>query len=224
MEKNCKLEIILKGDGWMVIKKPAGFLTTNEGVANKAVLSVENWLEDRGWGEKLVRRGVVHRLDKGTSGLVIVAEDEPTLDWLKKQFRNRLVIKKYVALVEGEAVGGEIVMPVGRLKGLGRFGVVINGRLAETVFMVKNRYFYRDRKYTLMEVWPKTGRTHQIRVHFSYLGWPIAGDRLYGGHGLLGLERQFLEAAELSFIDRQGNKVVAKSDLSADLVEVLKQL
>lgn len=191
-----EIKIIHEEAEFLLLDKPAGWVTTSEGVG--VVESLENWLRLRKKID-LPRAGLVHRLDKGTSGLVLVAKNQASLINLQKQFKQRTVIKIYWALVEGEAVAtGQIEMPIKRSV-FSKFAVDPDGRMAISRFVRIEKYKMEGRNYSLMEVRLMTGRTHQIRVHFSYLGWPLAGDRVYGGKILLGMNRPFLHAKSLGF-------------------------
>jgi 23S rRNA pseudouridine1911/1915/1917 synthase len=145
------------------------------------------------------RPGIVHRLDRDTSGLLVVAKSDVAQASLMAQFGQRAVDKGYLALVRGAAPAarGRIEAPVGRHpRDRQRMAVVAGGRDATTDYEVLGA----AGGYTLMHLAPRTGRTHQLRAHLAYLGLPIAGDLRYGGGpGPAGLHRQFLHAAELAF-------------------------
>ena len=198
--EKLSLKVIYEDDDLIVIDKPAGVVVhpTNDHTSGTVV----NWLLDhlKGFDKDFTedsRPGVVHRLDKGTSGLLVIAKNPPAAEKLKKQFSRRMVKKKYLALVSGE-----LVKPFGTIKGkIGRdsrsfqkFAVREDGKEAETEY----RLFQRYPGASLLEVYPRTGRTHQIRVHLSSIGKPIVGDKLYGGK--TALNRPFLHAAALSFL------------------------
>jgi 23S rRNA pseudouridine1911/1915/1917 synthase len=222
MEEEVK--IIFEDSGTMVVDKPAGLVTTNEGRMGDH--SLESWSKER--GNNVERGGVVHRLDKNTSGLIIIAKNDQCWLKLKKQFHDRLVEKTYVALVPGGGPGvGQINMPIGRRRvELGKFGVSEEGRAAFTSFKVVGRYkdVSSGKIYSLVEVKIKTGRTHQIRVHLSFLKLPIVGDRLYGGEKIEGLSRQFLHAKTIRFSNPVNNSIVdLESELASDLAAVLNR-
>src|SRR5437588_5360419 len=156
------------------------------------------------------RPGIVHRLDKGTSGLLVVAKSEAAHENLADQFRAREVFKSYVALVHGqfEKRNGQIDQPIARdPRNRTRMAIVRGGREALSLFRVRRRF---DR-FTLLDVELKTGRTHQIRVHLAWLKHPVVGDEVYGGGrdktvvdpqirgAIAKLNRQFLHAAQLGF-------------------------
>ncbi|MBU3979567.1 RluA family pseudouridine synthase [Patescibacteria group bacterium] len=181
------------------------------------------------------RGGVVHRLDKETSGVLILAKNPEAFGLLQKQFKERMVKKTYVALTHGRIVPveGEINIPVGRLPwNRMRFGVVPGGRESVTFYKVIAYYHDRNRKeyYSYVELLPKTGRTHQIRVHLKYLGYPIFSDFLYAGRKIAKKDRKilnrfFLHAVKISFIHpRTGEEVCFESKLPEELEVVLKQL
>ncbi len=181
------------------------------------------------------RGGVVHRLDKETSGVLILAKNPDAFAAIQRQFKERVVKKIYTALAHGKIVPreGEISIPVGRLPwNRMRFGVVPGGR--ESVTFYKVRVYYQDNEgkesYSYVELSPKTGRTHQIRVHLKYLGCPIFADFLYAGRKTAKkdrkiLNRVFLHAAKISFVHpKSGEEVHFESPLPADLESMLEQL
>lgn len=179
------------------------------------------------------RGGIVHRLDKETSGIILVAKTEDSFIELLRQFREREVEKTYTALVHGKMtpVEGEISVPVGRLPwNRKRFGIVAGGRDATTEYKVLNYYNMKNEPLTLLNLKPKTGRTHQIRVHLKYLNKPIFADELYGGRKVSRedrklLSRQFLHASSISFNHPStGERLFFESPLPSELSEVLSKL
>lgn len=220
-----------------VVEKPAGVVTHPSHTHKKGTLVnglLARWPEVREVGEDPMRPGIVHRLDKETSGLLVVAKNQPTFEWLKKQFQDRTVAKTYTALVSGKLAKneGEIVVPIGRLKAkqiaisgvrTKAFGSANKSRNASTGF--KNLGFYDG--FTLIEAYPKTGRMHQIRVHFKHIGHPLAGDKIYASKKVLEtlpLKRHFLHASALSFPLPDGKIASFSSPLPADLKKVLQGL
>jgi 23S rRNA pseudouridine1911/1915/1917 synthase len=169
------------------------------------------------------RDGVVHRLDKGTSGLMVIAKNAQTEEALQKEFQERKVQKAYLALIEGviEPEEGEVDIPIGRdERNRERMAVTENGKSAQTEYLTLKKY----KSYSLLELKPKTGRTHQIRVHLSAIGHPILGDVKYGGKQGIS-PRIFLHAAKLTFSDpRTGQKMDFEANLPEDLEEVLASL
>jgi len=152
-----------------------------------------------------MRPGIVHRLDKDTSGIMLVAKTAPAHRSLSRQLRNRTITKKYLAVVRGlvELDEGLVELPVSHDKKDRRRMAVTDdddekGKTAVTYFKVIKRD--KPGNFTVMEVRPKTGRTHQIRIHLSHMGHPVLGDRLYGGPVIKGLSRQALHARSISFI------------------------
>jgi len=191
-----KINIIYEDNDKLVIDKLAGWVTTAEN--NKAEKNIEKWLAVHR-KINLDRQGIVHRLDKGTSGVLLVAKTQEALDKYKSLFKKRMVEKSYVALVCGDtSQEGEIKVPIGRSKYVfGKFAVGVDGKTAWTKFKRKEKKIINGKVYSLLDIDLKTGRTHQIRVHMAYMGWPIAGDRLYGGDMILGLNRPYLHAYRL---------------------------
>ena len=174
------------------------------------------------------RPGIVHRLDKETSGALIIARNSEAFDYLKSLFQEGKVKKVYLALVHGEVRGGSGIInkPIGLLGGSVKRTVHGGKMVKEAVTEYKVRQRYDD--YTLLEVSPKTGRTHQIRVHLASIGHPIVGDKLYGGkkekRAKLSLNRQFLHAYFLGFTDREGIRREFEADLPDELTEALKSI
>lgn len=216
-----EIKIIFENEFYLIVSKPAGITTTKE---KKGEL---NTLEDFLIGlrpNNLPRNGIIHRLDKGTSGLILMAKNKESFEALKSQFKNRTVKKKYYCLVGGEtSFDGSINWPIGRSKyGFGKFGVKVDGKEALTEFKLIERLKKDSKKYSLLEINLKTGRTHQIRVHLSHLRWPLVGDRLYGGETDI-LQRPFLHAFHLEFDDpKTGERMVFDLPLANDLNDHLK--
>ena len=180
------------------------------------------------------RSGIVHRLDKETSGALIVAKNSESFHSLQAQFKERKVGKRYIALSHGKVMSeGEISVPVGRLPwNRKRFGVLAGGREAKTFYKVKNYYENPKTKeiLSLLEIEPKTGRTHQIRVHLKYISHPIFGDFLYSGRKTSRddrkeLERVFLHAFEISFDHPKTlERLTFESALPQELLGLLEKL
>lgn len=229
-------KIIFEGRDLLVLEKPAGWVVNRaESVKGK---TLQEWLEKKfclGVGGGIGgRAGIVHRLDKETSGLLLVAKNEKVFLNLQKQFKARTVKKKYLALVYGVVKPGEGVIkaPVGRLPwDREKFGVVPGGREAETKYKVVGEYVSEDKeRYSLIEASPQTGRTHQIRVHLRHLGFPIVADNLYAGRkryrqGGKWCPRMFLHAAGISFSHPgTGKRVEFSLPLPQDLEKALGSL
>lgn len=170
-----------------------------------------------------VRPGIVHRLDKDTSGVMVVAKNKVAQLNLSAQLKSRRVLKKYLVLVKGHPSPeeGVIEAPIGRHpKDRKRMAVVPGGREARTLYKVRRRLD----GYTLVEATLQTGRTHQIRVHFSRMGWPVAGDPVYGMRTPC-LQRQFVHAFLLGFrLPSTGEYVEFRSELPVDLEEALEKV
>ena len=183
----------------------------------------------RGVGGKL-RPGIVHRLDKDTSGVLIVAKHDQAIRHLQRQFKHRTVEKTYVALLMGHLPEPEgfIEAPVGRHPThRKRMAVIPDGKMARTRWSVVQRLCDSDgRRYTLIEVGLLTGRTHQIRVHFRWLGYPLVGDETYGPRREpLDAPRQFLHARDLTLTHPvTEERMTFTASLPADLRAVLDQL
>jgi len=221
--ENIPIDIIYEDGDFLVINKKAGMVVhptqdhPSETLVNALLYHFGNL---PGIAETL-RPGIVHRLDKGTSGLLVVAKKVGALENLKNQFKSKKVIKKYLLLVGGrvEKNWGKIVDQISRHpKDPRRFTIDQSGKEAETSYTVLERF----KNATFLEVVPKTGRTHQIRVHLSHIGHPIVGDRLYGGKPLF---RIFLHSAYLEFTHPStGKRVSFESELPVDLQNILIKL
>lgn len=185
-----KLDVIYEDESLLVINKPAGLVvnlseTTKEGTLQNLILERYPRLFEESENSEFVKRsGIVHRLDKETSGVMVVAKDEGTFEDLKKQFQERQVEKEYIALVIGRVEENliEVNAPVARNpKNRLKVAVVRNGREAVTVIEKMREIKWQNMTATLVKVYPKTGRMHQIRVHLAALDHPVVGDNLYAG-------------------------------------------
>ena len=236
--ENIPIDIVYEDDTLVVVNKPAGLVVhpapgTPSGTLANALAFHFQQLASGGTG---VRPGIVHRLDRDTSGLLVVAKTETALENLSDQFRDRKVFKSYVALVHGRVLAnsGKIDQPLARdPSNRTRMAVVRGGRSALTLYRVRRSF---DR-FTLLDVELKTGRTHQIRVHLAWLKHPVVGDETYGGGRdntiqdarlraqIRNLNRHFLHAEKLAFTHPKTNEVVKfESPLAAELSEILRVL
>ena len=227
-----EVPVVHADDHVIVVDKPAG-LVVHPGSGNPTGTLVNGLLArfpdlaTSGAGDE-ARPGIVHRLDKGTSGLLVVARTAVAYDSLVAQLKRRAVDRRYVALVWGrvEAPSGLIEAPVGRAESdRTRMTVSARGRPARTRFEVRERYS-SPAPTTLVECRLETGRTHQIRVHFAAIGHPVVGDQRYGGtRGDLPAPRPFLHAYRLGFDHpASGERLELDSPLPDDLEEHLVRL
>jgi 23S rRNA pseudouridine1911/1915/1917 synthase len=232
-----EINIVFEDKNLLVIDKPAGIIVFREDKASQKTLInllVEKYKNLKNVGEA-PRYGIVHRLDKDTSGLLLVAKNNETLFFLQGQFQQRKVIKKYIALVSGEIKNekGIIDTLIGRgQKDRKKQKVYLpfepnakGKRKAFTKYRVLKRFVdKKQNKYTLIEAEIKTGRKHQIRVHFQYLNHPIAGDKTYSFKNQIApecLKRQFLHAVYLKIkIPGSGEKEF-ESNLPENLTKTL---
>ena len=220
------LSVVYEDGDLLVIDKPAGLAVhpSPGHYSHTLVNGVLAHCDDLSGigGEK--RPGIVHRLDKDTSGLIIVAKNDAAHVSLAEQLKERKVEKTYIALVEGLVTlpEGRIEAPIGRdAKHRLRMAGVENGRDARTTYRVLREVGHR----TLLEVRPHTGRTHQTRVHLASIRHPITGDRLYGRRGDAPVARQFLHAQKLSFQHpRTGERLELEAPLAEDLQQALDEL
>jgi 23S rRNA pseudouridine1911/1915/1917 synthase len=229
------LDVLYEDEDVIVVNKPAGMVVHGGAGAARGTL-VNALLYHFGTLSSLggnLRPGIVHRLDRGTSGAMVVARNDVAHRVLAEQFRSRAVSKTYVALLHGRMArdAGTIERPISRdpqrrTRMTARLG---RGRVSQTDW----RVLLRLRNFTLIEARPRTGRTHQIRAHFAASGHPLAGDTLYGaplqvragGASLRPLGRVFLHAACLSFAHpRTGAAIEVRAPLDPGLREYLNEL
>jgi 23S rRNA pseudouridine1911/1915/1917 synthase len=234
------IPVIYEDNELLIVNKPAG-ITVNSADTTKNETTVQDWAEEKigiknhegknkekikfgeeGWDPKddfYHRGGIVHRLDKETSGVLILAKTPESFVHMLGEFRERITKKVYLSLAHGEIKPeeGEISVPVGRLPwNRNRFGILPGGRESKTLYKVIANYKNGKTKETLtyLELYPQSGRTHQIRVHLKYINHPVFGDFLYAGRKTaradrLILPRVFLHAAKISFNHPTTNKEVS---------------
>lgn len=228
-------KIIYQDDSLFVIDKPAGWIV-NEASTVKNQPTIQSWL-NRNFQFPIsnnpdMRYGIVHRLDKETSGVMLIAKTKDTFEKLQAEFKNREVQKTYIALLHGKLEGeGTIEAEVGRLPWRrDRFGILAGGRKSVTNYKVIEFIKGERGGYSLVEFYPKTGRTHQIRVHAKHIGHAIVSDEFYAGRKTARNDRKFcprlfLHAAAIKFIHPETRKEVEfKSPLPEDLQTTLDVL
>jgi 23S rRNA pseudouridine1911/1915/1917 synthase len=243
MAEDIPLDIVYEDDDLAVINKPAGMMVhlgagATEDKRNRGTLvnAVLHHLASLSSVSGDLRPGIVHRLDKQTSGLIVVAKNDEAHRKLAAQFARREVKKTYVALVHGRVQGERGTVsksisrdPVRRIRMTTRLP---SGRPAITHYRVARRIDTAFGKFTLLEVKIETGRTHQIRVHLASLGYPVVGDATYGAPRqiqgaaeAMSLQRNFLHAAELELRHpRTGENIALKSELPEQLQAFLAKL
>jgi len=227
--ENIPLDIIFENDDLIVVNKPAGMVVHpaaghNSGTLVHAVLGYEPDIEGIG-GEE--RPGVVHRLDKETSGLIVIAKNDKAHRWLQDQFRLRKVDKTYIALVDGKppTPSGRVDAAIGRDPSHRKKMAIVSeskGRAAVSEYKTLETF----PQHTLLEFHPLTGRTHQIRLHCAMLGCPIVGDEIYGKKkSSLVLSRHFLHAQKLKIIlPNEKQPRTFEAALPEELTQVLDDL
>ncbi|MDP2632679.1 MAG: RluA family pseudouridine synthase [Candidatus Curtissbacteria bacterium] len=272
-----KLKVVFEDNWILVVDKPAGLVVNRSETVKEATLQDElseyfGLAEgDLGLGD---RAGIAHRLDRETSGLLVVAKTKQAFESLQAQFKEREVVKKYIALVHGKVGSSEGVISgtllrieskIARVGHFGKFGIVdrrssegrpsftkvSEGKEAVTDYVVRGVYSFREekfkkiidgmrntkarfnylkknaREYTQVGVYPKTGRTHQIRVHLKSIGHPVVSDLIYGPNKLINFDllwcpRLFLHASSIEFTHpKTKKKVQFSSELPADLEKAL---
>lgn len=223
------LKIVFENDNVIVINKPAGMVVHPSAGHSTSTLvhALLAHLPSLNKSGNELRPGIVHRLDKDTSGLIMVAKSELSQLWLQKQFSSRKIEKTYLALVDGHprTATGRIEAPIYRHPNDRKkmaIAPINKGRSAITTFQIEREFA----NHTLLRVKPLTGRTHQIRVHLASIGCPIVGDTIYGRKNpSLRVQRQFLHAYELKVIlFPEDSPRIFHADLPNDLIEVLANL
>ena len=237
MKNNPK--IIFEDESLFVIEKPAGWITNSSSTTTDQPV-LQKWLEENfhseaGYlyplaGDQLMRSGIVHRLDKETSGILLIAKTKEAFESLQSQFKERKIEKTYIALLHGRIdKDGKVEALVGRLPWRrDRFGVIPNGRESVSEYKVLNFYPGNNAGHSLVEFNPKTGRTHQIRIHAKHIGHAIVADEFYAGRKTARNDRKwcprlFLHAASIKFTHPvTGKEMEFKSDLPEELQAVLR--
>lgn len=229
-------EILYENQDLLIINKPAG-VNTHPTLKNINEPSIASWFcyrypQAKKIGEDKLRPGIVHRLDKDTSGVLILAKTNKTFFYLKELFLKKKIEKRYLALVRGEISKqkGAIKFELTRSSTSGKRKIVLphkgkntkKTKVALTLYEVAKRY----KGYTLLRVEPKTGRTHQIRIHLASIGFPVAGDKIYGFKGIPQklFKRQMLHAQTISFLIFQGELLEIEAPLPQDFAFSLQQL
>lgn len=244
------ISIVYEDSNLLVINKPSGLITHPKNAEDKQE-SVTGWLVGKypeiknvgdpstgsprpelgtKTGQENLRPGLVHRLDKDTSGLLVIAKNQDSFIYLKNLFQDRKIKKFYLALVHGKPKEskGIIDAPLGRIGMKRTTQVRGNKKLKDKKEAVTEyRTLKNFRDFTLLEVSPHTGRTHQIRVHLKSIGTPVAGDPIYGSKNTTGPkepERLFLHAYKLQFISPDGKSLAFETDLPDDLQNFINEL
>ena len=240
-----KIAVLYEDKNFLALYKPAGILVHKVKSLKLKVLEetlvdwvLDNYPEVKKVGDDtIIRPGIVHRLDKDTSGIILIARNQEFFNYLKNLFQTGKIKKNYLALVCGklEPKTGIIEKPISLKTGTTK-RTVWKGKIekeAITEFKVikflklKVNKVNKEKEqiFSLLEVMPKTGRTHQIRVHLASIGHPIVGDFLYGKkENILGLKRQFLHAQSLEFSLPDNKRIKIECDLPEDLNSALSKL
>ncbi|MEK7478986.1 MAG: RluA family pseudouridine synthase [Patescibacteria group bacterium] len=231
------IHILLEEPDFAIIDKPAGLLVHKTPSGKQHEFALTDWVakkypETKSVGDdSKIRPGIVHRLDKETSGVMVIARTQKFFEYFKVLLQTGRVMKTYLALVHGEIAKPQTInVPIGLIS-----GKIKRSTRAKKMKMVKEAvteiepiqlFEVRTEQYTLLRVYPKTGRTHQIRVHLASIGRPIVADKLYGGKNResFGLDRHFLHASSLEFSASDGRRIKVESELPDDLQKVVKQV
>lgn len=227
--------IIHQDEFLLVIDKPSGWIV-NDAATTTTQPVLQSWLKENFNYEIAnsyeLRSGIVHRLDKETSGVLLIAKTPESFHYLQNLFKERKIEKTYIALLHGKLKdeSGVIEAEVGRLPwNRRRFGVLLGGRPSKTKFKLIDEFTKEKEIFSLVEFHPETGRTHQIRIHAKHIGHPIVGDEFYAGRKTarrdrLWCSRTFLHAQSIRFRYPSGNEVNYQSKLPNDLQEALDLL
>lgn len=248
------INILFENKNLLIINKPTGLVVHSDGKTDEP--TVVDWVlkhypEINGVGENMIvsiggkqvelnRPGIVHRIDRDTSGCLVIAKNQEAFKELKQQFKDRVVLKRYYALVYGwpKNESGVIDAPIGRSNKdfrMKQAGTHARGKLREAETQYRVVEYFEDRrkknkqgqfeKYALVECSPKTGRTHQIRVHLKFINHPIVADSLYRGKRkeLLGLKRTALHAHVISF-SLAGESIQVDCSLPGDIRAAFEKL
>ncbi len=223
--ENIPLDIVYEDDDVIVVNKPSGMVVhPSPGHPDHTLVNALLYHSPLSTINGTYRPGIVHRIDKDTSGLLMVAKNDNAHRSLATQLKNKTNLREYIALVHGviKQDEGTIDAPLGRSpKDRKRQAIVADGRHAVTHFKVLERYL----NYTLISCWLETGRTHQIRVHMKSIGHPLAGDPLYGPRKTINGSGQFLHAKKLGFKHPvTGKQLVFEAPLPEDFERVLRRL
>lgn len=229
--------ILFEDSDVVIINKPPGVVVNNaESVKGE---TIQDWAHQAYPVDRLQfteeekdfvdRAGIVHRIDKETSGILIIAKNPRTFFALQGLFKERTIDKTYLALVHGKPPReGDIHAPVGRLPwNKERFGIVPGGKESVTQYKVLKTFQANGEEISLVQVRPKTGRTHQIRVHFKYLGYPLVGDYLYAGRKVSRDDRQWatrvmLHAVKIEFLHpTTGQALAIEAPIPDDMKRII---
>lgn len=236
--------ILYENSDFLVINKPAGLVVHGDGKHIEPTVMdwfLERYPESKDVGEPMEiefegetipveRSGIVHRIDRDTSGCLLLAKNQETFLHLKQQFQDHIIKKKYVAVVYGWIKNdrGIIDEPLGRSSSNIRAWTTKRGargvlRPAITRYVVKKRFEHQGEKYSIVDLYPQTGRTHQLRVHMLHLGHAMVGDPLYASSktSSLAITRTALHAERISLCDRNDKELEISAPLPEDLAKIV---
>ncbi len=238
MSKLDNIKILFEDDDILVVDKPAGVMVHEDGKAKKWPVLTDWFLEkypesarvgqdiETDSGEVIQRPGIVHRLDRETSGVMIVCKNQESFEFVKEQFKNREVEKTYNAFCYGEMrfEEGSVDKEIGRSKQFGKWTAMANSlRGTSRDALTKYKTLISGNNFSFVELMPKTGRTHQIRVHLQFLQNPVVADKMYAGkraenEGVENLffKRQALHAKKIKFRKMDGQLIEVESELPKD--------
>lgn len=235
--------ILLETKDYIVINKPTGLVVHADGKHDEPTVVdwiVKHYPELKDVGEKMIvehqgqtieipRSGIVHRIDRDTSGCLLIAKNQESFDSLKEQFKEHTIKKKYIAIVYGwpRDERGIIEQPIGRSSSNIRAWTTKAGargmRDATTRFTVRKKFEYEAQRYAIVDLYPQTGRTHQLRVHMGHMGHAMVADPIYatGKNNTLPIARTALHAEKITFKDLAGKDVEVSAPFPPDLLPFL---
>ncbi|MDH5442238.1 MAG: RluA family pseudouridine synthase [Candidatus Nomurabacteria bacterium] len=237
-----KIQTIFEDNDYLVINKPAGLVVHGDGKTDEPSVAdwmVENHPDTANVGEPMIiddkeiqRPGIVHRLDRDTSGCLILAKNQNAFEHLKNQFQNSTVKKEYIGIVWGNIIesSGTVDASIGRSPKDFRQWSAMRGkrgklRDAVTDWRVLHRAVVDDEPVSIVQFMPKTGRTHQIRVHAKYMNHPLVCDKLYTSRGcVLGLDRHALHAHVISFVGMDNEQINVQAPIPDDLQRAFDEI
>jgi len=236
-KEKSALSIVLEEPDFVIVNKPVGILVHDSAHHPSDEITMVDLLRKKYpeintvGDEPRFRPGIVHRLDRDTSGVLVVARTQEFFSYMKHLLQNRIAKKTYIALVHGafDRNAGVINMPIGLKPGTTKRSTRARNmkmvKPAITEYKVVEQFEYEGEKFSLVELFPKTGRTHQLRVHLASVNHAIVGDQMYGRRkNPWNLSRQFLHADSIEFELPSGKRICASADLPDDLANILKDL
>jgi 23S rRNA pseudouridine1911/1915/1917 synthase len=219
VQDDIEVPIIFENENVIVINKPAGVLVHNKSHWLPEPSIATHFADKLDFENPHIRMGIVHRLDRDTSGVMILAKNDQTLSYLQRQFQDRTTDKKYCAIVVGKPEKDEAVIDIAIERNMAKPTTFKPGRDGKPSF-TKYKVVESNDSYSRLFLWPKTGRTHQLRVHLKAIGHPIVGDVIYGTQD----KRLFLHAVSLQIEVPGMGRQTFEADVPAEFVELMNEV